>query len=175
MSLVPPVPFNWTAGFFPQYTDFNTDIRDAFTFLTKKTVFRARQSTVQSIANNSITALNLQTVTEDTYSGWNSGTFTYTVQETGLYQISGCYYSNGATTGIGQVYLIQTGGPAVCGGSVNIPSGTDWGSPLLMTLFLVGGVDTIQLAGSQTSGGALNTFQAGINQASYMEIMWCGS
>jgi hypothetical protein len=44
-----------------------------------------------------------------------------------------------------------------------------------MTLFLVGGVDTIQLAGSQTSGGALNTFQAGINQASYMEIMWCGS
>jgi hypothetical protein len=175
MSLAPPKPVTWQAAQFPAAADFNTQIRDAFTYLTKKTVFRAYQSTVQSMPNAAITAINLQTVTEDTYAGWNSGTFTYTVQATGLYQISGCYYANGGASGIAQVYVTQGGVPAACGGSVNIPTGTGWGSTLLMTLFLVAGTDTIQLAGYQNTGAALNTFAGGINQASYLEIEWVGS
>src|SRR6266704_4156222 len=96
MPLSPPDPVVWQAAQSPQAADFNTQVRDAINFTCAKTVFAAKQTIAQSIANNNIGVLTLDSVTEDTYSGWTSGASNkYTAQADGLYLVTVCYFSTG--------------------------------------------------------------------------------
>jgi hypothetical protein len=176
MSLAAPVPATWAAAQFPQAADFNSQIRDAFTFLANRPLFRAWQSSAQSIPNGgSGTVLTSWTVLEDTYTGWSAGTSTYTVQVTGKYQITGCYYSN-AGTGVGHVaqVFVVINGASISGGVFPISSTAGWGVDVYFEQYVDVG-DTIKLAAFQNSGAALNTTSIGVNQASYLEIMWAGN
>ena len=85
-----PVPKDWTARYDPGVADFNTYIRDTFNYLTSPPKLRVKQNAVQSgIANITWTTVVMQSVTEDTYSGWVTGVQNhYTVQQPGMYSIS---------------------------------------------------------------------------------------
>lgn len=54
------------------------------------------------------------------------------------------------------------------------PAGTQSGAGIstLIMVYLRGASDYVQLGGWQNTGGAANTFSGGINQASYMEVLW---
>lgn len=182
MSATPPRPGYWAAGFFPQATDFNTHINNDITFLTKKTVFRAWQQVVQSIPGTSTsTVLTLDTVIEDTYSGWTSGASNkYTAQVDGWYLVIVTYFSNGGS-GAGNAcsaFINVNDGPfivnqAIGGQKYPIAATTGWAVQLAMPLYLsaaVGG--SVQPMAWQNTGSPLNTFSSGITQASSMEIIW---
>jgi hypothetical protein len=55
-----------------------------------------------------------------------------------------------------------------------ISSTAGWGVDVYFEQYVDVG-DTIKLAAFQNSGAALNTTSIGVNQASYLEIMWAGN
>jgi len=178
MPLAPPAPPPWFANQYPQPADMNAHVRDDLTFLTKRTVFRAWQSTAapQSIPNNAVTVLTLDTVIEDSYSGWTAGAGTnkYTAQEDGMYLIAVGYYSN-AGNGAGHVanaFVIENGATTTAGQQEDISTTTNWGTVCVLPVYLRAGTDYVQPAAAQTSGAALNTVSVNVAQASYMEIVW---
>jgi hypothetical protein len=175
VPLSPPAPVVWTAGSFPQPADFNTNIRDALNFTLAKTVLRARQSVAQSIPNNTGTILTLDTLIEDTYSGWTSGASNkYTAQADGLYLVSLTYVSTGGN-GAGSVispFLQVTGSAFYQGEQAATPSLTNWATGACWILPLRGGVDYVQPQAFQLSGAALNTVASSLGTASAMEIEW---
>ena len=176
MPLAQPQPDNWTAGQFPQAADFNKNIRDAFNFLSAKTVFSARQTVAQSIPNAAITVLTLDTLIEDTYSGWTSGASNkYTAQQDGLYMITCCYYTTGGN-GAGAVaaaFLQLNGGSTYYEGEQHaIATIAGWGTSVSWLVPLRGGADYIQPCAYQSSGAALNTAVTALGSESSMEIEW---
>jgi hypothetical protein len=172
MTLAPPAPYNWTAGYDPQPADLNTYIRDTFKFLSNKMVFRAWQSSVQSIANATVAPLHLDTIVEDTYSGWTgSPSWIWKPPYDGWYQVSGAYMSAGVTSiqmncclGVNGVWTYQE---SAQGSSLTGP-----GVSCLQEVFLRASTDYVQVGGIQYSGAAQNTYSAGLNHASYTEILW---
>lgn len=176
MPLAQPQPVTWKGAQFPTATDFNAQIRDAFNYLNAKTVFSARQTVAQSIANSSLTVLTLDTVIEDTYSGWTSGASNkYTAQQDGLYMITCCYYTTGGN-GAGAVaaaFIQLNGGTTYYEGEQHaISTIAGWGTSVSWLVPLRGGADYVQPVAFQTSGAALNTAVTALGSESSMEIEW---
>lgn len=95
MTVSPPTPNSWPARYEPTPDDFNTYILDAFTFLAGPPRLRAQQLATQSLPANTNNILALNSVAEDSNSGWTtSGSFLgvsgncYTVPFDGLYGIT---------------------------------------------------------------------------------------
>ena len=57
MPLQPPVVPDFRAGVYEHGVDLNTSLRDALGFLTARCVFKARQTTTQSIPSGAWTAI----------------------------------------------------------------------------------------------------------------------
>jgi len=184
MSATPPRPGYWASGFAPQPADFNLHINNDITFLTKKTVFRAWQQTVQSIPGTSTsTVLTLDTVIEDTYSGWTPGASNkYTAQVDGFYLVIVTYFSN-TGNGAGNMcsaFINYNNGPfyvneAIGGQKYPIASTSGWAVQVAVPLFLNASVNSsVQPMAWQNTGSSINTFSSGINAASTMEVIWMG-
>jgi hypothetical protein len=175
MPLAVPQPITWTAGQAPQAADFNTNIRDAFNFTSSKTVFAARQTAAQSIPNNATAVLTLDTVIEDTYSGWTSGAGNkYTAQADGLYLVT-CRYCSTGGNGAGAVaaaFIRLNGTDAAEGEQHAIASMTNWATCVAWLVSLRSGTDFVQPAAFQTSGAALNTVASSLGNSSHMEVQW---
>lgn len=74
---VPAVP-SIPAGYGPVQADLTAWITTPFSFLASPTVFRAQLQGGQALTASTLTLLQLDTVLEDPWSGWNSGTWTWT-------------------------------------------------------------------------------------------------
>lgn len=176
-QLAVPAPIIWTPGQFPQFTDFNTNIRDAILFTRRRTVFRGYQVTPQSIPNSAWTGITIDTILEDSYGGWTSLGSQYLAQEDGLYMVTVCYCANIANA---------AGNAASCGVSLSgsgfrqgeqtpIPNITNWVLSAQFPVYLRAGIDSAAALAWQTSGAAANTVSNGIGLASSLEVEWvCG-
>lgn len=87
-------------------TEFNTKIRDPFTFLLKKPVFRARRTTSQTLAAGH-QFVSWNQVDEDNYSGWSSSQPTrYTAPVGGYYLITAQVSLSDSVAGADKLTLI---------------------------------------------------------------------
>lgn len=107
----PPVPVDWPARYVPAAGDFNTNITQAFGFLQSPPVFRAIQLTVQSVPGSTWTPVTLDTVLEDTYSGWNATSNHYVAQCAGQYELTWAAQLNGGAGAAGATgYYLSANG-----------------------------------------------------------------
>lgn len=127
-------------------------------FLLNPPSFTGYQSTSQSLANQTWTGLNINTVTEDPYTGWSSATPSrYTVKVPGTYTVSGVYAPAANSTGIRAVRLQKNGSPVLGAASYLGASSIEMGivTPTIDVALVAG--DYLEVAGWQSSGGALST------------------
>lgn len=161
MVLGVPAPPARTAGTKLTAAIYGSDVTDGVTFLANPPLFIGTQTVAQSIANNSIVALTLDSETVDTYAGHSTSVNTsrYTPTVAGYYWVLGVYgpvanatgnrfcfiYKNGSS-----VPLAQNGGPAA--------TAANSGAVQVSAVVQCDGVsDYIEVAAFQNSGGALNT------------------
>jgi hypothetical protein len=179
MPLQPPIVPDWRAGTYPHGTDLNTGIRDAFSFMTARCVFRARQTTGQSIPSATWTALNWQTIDEDPYAGWSvANPSRYTAQIPGSYLAYGMATIGGTavagTTGAAAIGFDQAlAGVGLLAVGSEVPAPTDglvWGVTATWSSYMAVG-DYLTLTEYQSSGGALTTGTAATLQSS-LDIYW---
>jgi hypothetical protein len=71
---VPQVPAGWQ----PDPADFTTWVTNPFSYLAQPVVFRAHRAAAQALTGGVYNVLQLDTVDEDPYGGWNSGTHAWT-------------------------------------------------------------------------------------------------
>src|SRR5260370_42086454 len=83
--LLPVAPPVFAAGFPYLNTDMNNGVRQPLAFCSQKTLFRARQTTLQAIGVVN-TTLTSWTVDYDPQSGWVGGSNWYLVPFTGFYE-----------------------------------------------------------------------------------------
>jgi hypothetical protein len=118
-------------------------------------VFRSHAAGAQTIPNAAATTVTLGFLDADTYSGWNAGTSTYTIQRSGL-------YAAGALV----PFTLSPSGLRLAGISVN--GTTYWGPAYLGStgdaccasktqIFSLNAGDTVQVTCYQNSGGSLAT------------------
>lgn len=82
-----PAINDWPVNYTPTYSDLNLYVRDAFNFLKGPPVCRVQQSSTQSLG--SVDLILYQTVIEDNYSGWQSGSSNgYVAQVPGWYALT---------------------------------------------------------------------------------------
>lgn len=132
---------------------------------------RMRQTAVQSVPNNTSTAIVFNVADVDTMGGWNNTT-TYQAVVAGRYQCSGGMSFAANATGVRTVQW-AVNGVDVLGSGVLIPASaaaTQRISVRTELLYLAVG-DTLTLTAFQNSGGALNTAVIGVEQAS-MNVLW---
>lgn len=124
-----------------------------------KPVFRAHQATAQSIPNAAWTTVTLDTVDEDTDSGWTAGTNTYTVKTAGvwIWGLAIGFAANG--TGWRGGYLNGLTANATWHSAAE-PSNFGSFSQAWPAVRLAAGA-TVIFQAQQTSGGALNTLPGG--------------
>lgn len=182
MPATAPRPPYWLAGSIPQPTDFNNHINNDITFLSKRPVFRAYQSLVQSIPGTATsTILTLDIVLEDTYSGWTSGASNkYTSQVDGFYLVVATYVSSGGS-GAGNMcscFLNISYGPVIPGptGGQKYPiaSTSPWSVQVVTPVYMNAGNGLVQPMAWQNTGGSLNTVVGGASVGSAMEIFYMG-
>lgn len=78
MAGTDPVAPNFIAGSGPVPSTFNAWVQAPFAFLTSKVVFRASLQGGQSLTGPGFNHLAYDTILEDPYGGWSSGTNTWT-------------------------------------------------------------------------------------------------
>src|ERR1035437_2243937 len=78
MAGTDPVAPSFIAGSGPTATTFNGQVQAPFTFLTSKVMFRAQRNAAQSLTSGVNNLIAFDTILEDPYGGWNSGTSTRT-------------------------------------------------------------------------------------------------
>lgn len=118
-------------------------------------------TTAQSIPNNTVTNITMQTADQDRLNGWNSGAnpSRYTVAVAGWYQIAGSIAYAPNATGARNASYSKNG--TTIAGSINTAAASATPAanivhPRTMPAYLVAG-DYVELAAYQNSGGALNT------------------
>ncbi len=177
-TLNPPVVKDWPARYTPTATDFNTYIRDTFNFLSTPPVFRSVQTTQQSIGTSTSVGwvvCQLNSVLEDTYSGWTSGTANkYTAQVPGRYALTFNLWAQPPLLGLMRVgfqYNINgtTVGPyELCRGNAGL---TLWSWGCYAEIYLAAG-DWVQPVIYNEYTAAINTYVATVGEQSSFEAVW---
>lgn len=139
-------------------------------------VFQAGRASVQSIPNNTQTAVSFDTPTVDTLGAYSAGTPTrFTPNVAGYYVCSGMMSFASSAAGTGRIGTFAKNGT----GLINIRMG--YTLVALSTtipippyaIYCNGTTDYIELRGLQDSGGALNT-ETGAG-APFLSIIYAGS
>lgn len=166
----PAVPV-FPAGYAPLPADFGTWVQAPFTFLTTKVMFRAEHHGVLALTPAGFTQVVYDTILEDPYGGWNSGSGTWTCPAgcSGLYEVTMTAFSAnpGTATDVIQPVLYVDGNrysQMAQGWGVN---GHASGASGMTPAALVGGADSLagyifSEAGVNTTGtaGQYPTFEA---------------
>ena len=172
MVLAVPAPPVRPAGTRLTGAAYGSDVTDGVTFLANVPVFVASQSGAQSIANNTLAALSLDSTVIDSYGGHSNVTNNsrYTPTVAGYYLVVGSYGQAANGTGNRFVLIYKNGARVNLGQSGGLAAGAaNTGS--IQALALVqcnGSTDYIEVFAFQASGGALNTdpTQTG------MQVVW---
>lgn len=118
------------------------------------------QTVVQSIPNNTDTAIILDTVENDNWGGWASGSPTrYTIQVPGVYLIGGqvVFAGNATNRRLGFIRVNGTTNIVGGGGDFNNNGSFACSAPAVPVPWFFNAGDYVELMGNQNSGGALNT------------------
>ena len=140
-------------------------------------VFAGYQATVQSIPNGTTASLAIDTETFDSDGGHSNVTNNsrYTATVPGTYLVLGFAAYSANATGVRSVRVAKNG-TSVAGtqSTLSVPSGVIWAAPCWGIVALNGSSDYCEITTSQTSGGALNTYN-GSDAASAMAVFWLSS
>lgn len=132
----------------------NTGIRDVLRFLNMPPLLRAEGAGGQSLTSGVANTVTLGTTTYDTYSGYNSGTSTYTVARAGLYLVYGTATCNNFSGSLRVGVTIN--GSTYWGPYSPMPtSGNGGGSK--MQVFSLNAGDTVQLTAWPTAAATTAT------------------
>lgn len=173
MVIAVPAPPARPAGSRLTGAIYGSDVTDAVTFLANPPVFKAYQSAAQSIANNSITALGMDTEVVDSYSGHDTVTNNsrYTAVVAGWYLVIGsvAFAANGTGNRLVEIRVNGAGAATNLAQTVILTPGAANGSALTAVSIIQLAVgDYVEAYGYQTSGGALNTSPAQTG----MQVVW---
>jgi hypothetical protein len=161
MALPVPAPPDRSAGSRLTAAIYKADVTDSVTFLANAPIFLGAQTIAQSIPNNTLTPLTLDTEIIDTYNGHSTSVNTsrYTPTVGGYYLVIGMY--GPAANGTGNRFLlIYKNGALVTLGQGGGPAATASNSGSVQAVASVqcnGSSDYIEVVAFQNSGGALNT------------------
>ncbi len=86
--LAPPSIPVFPAGYGPVASSFDGWVQDSLGFQTTGIVFRAEQTTNQSLSGGAENVIAFNTVLEDPYSGWSSGSSLWLAPYTGWYEVT---------------------------------------------------------------------------------------
>ena len=171
MTGLPPAVPVFPAGYAPLPADFNSWVQAPFQALTSRVVFRAAKTTAQTLAAGTNTAIAFNSIIEDPYSGWNSGTNTWTPPAawSGTYVVSAGIFVAG-TTGVRLAVSVGLNGSSLytlCSAWANTsPSNAVCGEAPVQ---LVGGQDQISVLGFASAAVAVGT---AAGQQCTVEITW---
>jgi hypothetical protein len=176
----PVVPV-FGAGYCPQQTDFTTWWYDTASFFQNRIVARvAQETTTTSIASSGTTVVGFDTVLEDTYSGWTgSPSFLWTPPSgySGWYQVTATLYMQDLVAGT-DIRPVLTGTYSSQSqfithlSTIQGSSTQHTGACGTITIYLNGGLDTVQLSASLLNASAAVSTSDTAGQTSTMEIVW---
>lgn len=169
-TLTAPTVSNYDTGAW-----WNANVRDMLTYGLNPPIFCGTQTTTQSVSNNAWTALAFDTEQADTYGGHltTSNTSRYVAQVAGWYTVCGVSVWGANATGSRGARLHING--SVIQGSSQLIATVTTGSltgvctPVRAIQLAVG--DYVEVAGYQSSGGALSTGVA-TELASALFVAW---
>ena len=171
---VPAVPAV-AAGWGPLPADFTTWVTNPFSYLAQPVVFRAHRAAAQSLTGGAYNILALDTVDEDPYGGWSSGTHAWTCPAgcSGWYEatLSGFLNSQGGTSDQNVAVIALNGALWSVGPDDWAPSSGDSGANGSVQVPLLAG-DTVQMWVFTTVSVSTPT-TAG--QLPAMELAWVSS
>jgi hypothetical protein len=166
MVLAVPAPPVRAAGIRLTSAIYGSDVTDSVNFLTNPPNFVGTQSVAQSLPNATWTAITIDTSQTDPYSGHsnvtNSSRWTCPTGVPGWYTVCGVVAHSPNASGF-RTARIQVNGSAIVGAETYGP--TNGGAEAIIItpardIFLNVG-DWVEVAGYQSSGGALNTAVGG--------------
>jgi hypothetical protein len=169
MPLAPPMIPVFSAGVGYQAPALDVLVQNSLGFQTAGIVFRAVQKTTQAITGSTFTTLTMDTVLEDPYSGWSSGSNEWLAPFTGWYEITtgwSCLAANATIEAViaisGLQYELEeiTVTTAITGGA----------GASLGPVPLVGGQDFVQAQAWSSAGVSTSTASNG--RQPWMEITY---
>jgi hypothetical protein len=169
---VPALPTR-AAGIKTTAAIYAADITTPINNLTNRPIFKGYQSAAQSIANNSITAITMDTEAVDSENGHStsSNTSRYVAPVAGWYLVIGqvAFAANGTGNRLVEIRINGAGAATNLAQTVILTPGAANGSALsAVSLIQLAAGDYVEVYGYQTSGGALNTAPS----QSGMEVLW---
>lgn len=172
-----PVPGTAVPGMYETAAFWNANVRDGLSFLLNPPIFHAYASALQTIPNNTVTNVTLDTEVIDTAGGHSTTTNTdrYVCQVPGVYQVSGLVtFDSGNTTGLRLAEIRVNGSTAVMGSEVLAPASASQAiaapTPPMPIRLAVG--DYVTLSVLQSSGGSLAIGKAGGATLSTLFCKW---
>jgi hypothetical protein len=169
----------WVTGEIVTAAELNSNVRDSGNFFLSWPVFEGRQTVAQSLANNTNTAITLDTEDVDSDNGHSTSTNTsrYTAATAGRFEVQGKVGFASNATGT-RVAWCAKNGTAINGSGVQMSPAAGGAVSLMatprMTVFLNGSTDYVETLALQTSGGALNTDVVTLDQ-SILSVRMVGS
>jgi hypothetical protein len=173
----PPVPYQWSVTDVANAAILNAQIFNGLTFLLNPPIFVGYMSpSGQSIPNNAVTDLNLDTVLFDSEAGHSpTNSARYVCQRAGIYQLSGgVTFQAVNTTGL-RMAEFRINGTIVPPGGEGLapPSSTQLSTITPPTTYVRLNVgDYVTLAVLQTSGSPVNVGQAGGGTQTMLSCLW---
>jgi len=156
-----PTTLTAVAGAVLTASEWNTNNRDVENWSLAPAICQVRQTSAQSLSNNTNTALLFDTEDVDSTGmhSTSSNTSRITAVYPGWYQFSGGYSAAANATGV-RVSSFQVNSTVVNGSGsdqTSVAAGTTVRMPTRTILIFLNVGDFCELAALQTSGGALNT------------------
>ena len=173
MAGTDPVAPSFIAGSGPTATPFNGQVQAPFTFLTSKVMFRAQRNAAQALTSGVNNLIAFDTILEDPYGGWNSGTSTWTCPAgcSGWYELSMSAWMNSAGNNTTVIAAV-----AALNGVIQQDMTSEWavnghagGTSGMLAVSLYGGQDTV--GGYIFTTAAVSTPTA-TGQAPTFELCW---
>jgi hypothetical protein len=168
----PVVPV-FPAGYGPQASDFNTWWYETASFFQNGVVFRASQTTTATSlpSSGATTVIGYDNIIEDPYSGWNSGTHSWgpPAGYSGWYQVTMTI----RTVTLANLVSIQAHIKGTWTYNLTLAQGNSTASAGVSAAFgvyLIGGQDTVQAAGSIGNSGVNVNTDLTAGQNSTLEI-----
>lgn len=143
-------------------------------FFQQKSVLRVRQTiTANTIANDGLPhTVQFDTVDEDPWQGWSSGSWSWTPKVSGQYQITLTTWTAGLSTGA--MLVPAPGGTYGPRGAVASPagSGRNAGAEGTWTVYLAAGQATVTGTATLLNASASVSTSIVAGQLSSMDIVW---
>jgi hypothetical protein len=174
-----PVVPHFLAGTGPAATDMDTLVYQTMSFLQNRIVLRVSQTTTATTlpSAGTQTTIAFDTVLEDPYSGWNSGTHSWTPPEGYV----GWYDFTFTLRTVTVANLVDLSGVIIAAGTaydVSIKQGQSnagAGVYASVTAYLVGGEPSASCAGRLLNSGVNISTSLVAGQNSTFEITWISS